>query len=163
MLFLILAHGHVGRLVDQDVSRLQHGIGEQADAGALGVLAGLVLELGHTLQPAQARHALENPGELGMGRDCRLGEHGAAVRVHPGGDIGGCGAAHAARQFDRVMGHGDSVHVHHAVEAVGLAFLQAHPVFERAQIIADMQPACGLHARQDAFRAGIDGQGVAHG
>jgi hypothetical protein len=45
MLLLVLADRHVGRLVEQHVGRLQHRVGEQRDAGALAVLARLVLEL----------------------------------------------------------------------------------------------------------------------
>src|SRR3546814_7180645 len=37
MLLLIFAHGNMGRLVEQNVGSLQHGIDEQANAGTLAV------------------------------------------------------------------------------------------------------------------------------
>jgi hypothetical protein len=39
----------------------------EADAGAFAVLAGLLLELGHPIEPADARRAAEDPGKLRMG------------------------------------------------------------------------------------------------
>src|SRR3546814_9706203 len=55
MLLLIFAHGNMGRLVEQNVGSLQHGIDEQANAGTLAVLACLVLELRHAIEPTHAR------------------------------------------------------------------------------------------------------------
>jgi hypothetical protein len=69
MLLLVLADGDVGRAINQHVGRLQHRVGEQADARALAVLARLVLELGHAIEPTHPRGALEDPGELGVCRD----------------------------------------------------------------------------------------------
>ena len=66
MLFLILAHRHVRRLVEQNVGGLQHRIGIEPDAGALLVLAALFFELGHAIEPAEARDAVENPGQFGV-------------------------------------------------------------------------------------------------
>ena len=66
MLLLVFADRHMRRLVDEDVGRHQHRIGVEADAGALLVLAGFLLELGHAVEPAEPRHAIEDPGKLGM-------------------------------------------------------------------------------------------------
>src|SRR3546814_2729236 len=57
MLLLIFAHGNMGRLVEQNVGSLQHGIDEQAKAGTPAVLACLVLELRHAHAPTHARVA----------------------------------------------------------------------------------------------------------
>ena len=54
-------------------------------------------------------------------------------------------------------------HVHGAEEAFLAAVLHRHPVLQRAQIIAQMQAARGLHAGQNAFGAGIGGRRVSHG
>ena len=64
VLLLVLAHRHMRRAVDQDVGRHQDRIGEEADRGVLPVLAGLLLELGHAVEPAHAGDAVEHPGEL---------------------------------------------------------------------------------------------------
>jgi hypothetical protein len=66
VLLLVLAHGDVGGVVDEDVGGHQRGIGEEPDAGVLAVLAGLVLPLGHALHPAHPGDAVEDPGELGV-------------------------------------------------------------------------------------------------
>ena len=66
MLLLVLADRHMGRAIDQDVGRHQARIGEQPDRGVLAVLAGLLLELGHAVEPAHAGDAVEHPGELGV-------------------------------------------------------------------------------------------------
>ena len=74
VLLLVLADRHVGGLVDQDVGRLQHRVGVEAERGILAVLARLLLELGHAVDPAEAGHAVEDPGELGVRGHRRLGE-----------------------------------------------------------------------------------------
>jgi hypothetical protein len=61
-------------------------IGEQAERGVLAVLAGLVLELGHAVHPADARDAVEDPGELGVLRHAALVEDDVLLRVDAGGD-----------------------------------------------------------------------------
>src|SRR6202000_3141973 len=43
---------------------------------------------------------------------------------------------------------GDGMHVHHAEQARHL-ILHPHPIFERAQVIAQMQRVGGLHARKN--------------
>src|SRR3546814_20887110 len=49
MLLLIFAHGNMGRLVEQNVGSLQHGIAEQANAGTLESLACMLLYMLHAL------------------------------------------------------------------------------------------------------------------
>ena len=68
VLLLVLADRHVGGEIGEDVGRHQHGIVVEADRGVLAVLAGLLLELGHAVQPAEAGDAVEHPGELGVDR-----------------------------------------------------------------------------------------------
>ena len=164
MLFLVFADRHVGRLVDEDVSGLQHGIGEQADGGPLLVLAGLVLELGHPLEPAETGHAIEDPGHFGMRRHGRLGENRALFGINAGRDIGRSRRTHRVRQGRRIVRHGDRVHVDHAVKTRPCrVFLQRHPVLQRPEIIAEMQTAGWLHAGQDAVRTFVIGGRVTHG
>ena len=66
MLLLVLADRHMGRAIDENIGGHQAGIGIEPDRGVLAVLAGLFLELRHAVEPADPRHAIEHPGELGM-------------------------------------------------------------------------------------------------
>src|SRR3546814_4570135 len=77
MLLLIFAHGNMGRLVEQNVGSLQHGIDEQANAGTLAVLACLVLELRHAIEPTKPRGAIPKPGQFSMGGHTGV-QHGRA-------------------------------------------------------------------------------------
>jgi hypothetical protein len=64
-----------------DVGGLEHRISEKADRGALAVLPGLVLPLGHAVEPAHARGAFEQPGQLGMGGDRAVREQDGFLRI----------------------------------------------------------------------------------
>ena len=66
MLFLILAHRHMGGVIQQDVGGHQRRIGIQAERLLFGIRPGLFLELGHPVHPAQPGHAIENPAQFGM-------------------------------------------------------------------------------------------------
>ena len=89
MLLLVLADRHVGGAIGEDVGGHQHRIVVEADRGVLAVLAGLLLELGHAVEPAEAGDAVEDPGELGVGEDLALVEDDVLLRVDAGGDEGG--------------------------------------------------------------------------
>ena len=148
MLLLVLADRHVRGLVDQDVGRHQRRIGEQAQRDVLAVLAGLLLELRHAAHPAHARHAIEDPGELRVLGHHRLVEHDLLGAVDAGreegrGDLAGLRGEHLG-----ILRHGDRVLVDHAVEAL-VVVLQAREVADRAEIVAEMEIAGGLHARKD--------------
>ena len=101
MLLLVLADRHVRRLVEQDVGRHQHRIGVEAEPGHLALLAGLFLELGHPVEPAERGQAAEQPGELGVGGDHALVEDDAALGVDAGGDIGRGHLARRGAQLER--------------------------------------------------------------
>jgi hypothetical protein len=53
MLLLVLADRHMRGAIDQNVGGHQVGIGIEADGGVLAVLAGLLLELRHAVEPAE--------------------------------------------------------------------------------------------------------------
>src|SRR3546814_16188542 len=89
MLLLIFAHGNMGRLVEQNVGSLQHGIDEQANAGTLAVLACLVLELRHAIEPTHARGAIQKPGKFSMGGHPGLIKKDGTTRIEPGGNTSG--------------------------------------------------------------------------
>ena len=91
--------------------------------------------------------------KLGVFADQRLLEDYGFFGVESGGEIVG-------GDFDGVLGDGagvgvvagEGVPVGDEVEAiVGGIVLQADPVFEGAEIVADVQAAGGAHAADDAF------------
>ena len=74
VLLLVLADGNVRRLVEENVGRHQVGVGIEADRGILLVLARLLLELCHPVEPSETGDAVEDPGELRMCGDLALVE-----------------------------------------------------------------------------------------
>ena len=61
MLYLVLTDRHQLRSIQQDVSRLQHGIVEQPGWNAF-LAARLLLELSLSLELTQRRQSVEYPG-----------------------------------------------------------------------------------------------------
>ena len=144
MLLLVVADRHVGGAIDQNVGRHQVRIDVEPDRGVLAVLAGLLLELGHAVEPAHARDAVEDPGQFGVLGHLALVEDDVLLRVDAAGDEGGGHFAGGARQLGRVLPDRDGVHVDHAIDAV-VVFLQRHEFGDGAEIIAEMQVAGRLH------------------
>ncbi len=149
MLLLILADRHMRRLVEQDVGRHQHRVGIEAEPGEVALLAGLFLELGHPVEPAERRHAAEQPAEFGMTADHALVEDDAMPRVDAGGDIGGGNLAGRMAQFERVLRHRQRMQIDDAEDAFVIV-LQRHPVADRPEIIAEMQVAGRLNAGKNS-------------
>ena len=85
MLLLVLAYRNVGGVVGEDVGRHQRRVGKEPERRVLGVLAGLVLPLGHALHPAHPRNAVEDPRQLGLFGHPALVEEDGARRIDPGG------------------------------------------------------------------------------
>ena len=84
-----------------------------------------------------------------MGGDGGLIEDDAALGVDAGGDVGGGDLARVASQNLRVLRQGQGVQVDDAEDALELLLL-GHPVAQGTQIVAQMQLAGRLHAREDA-------------
>ena len=158
MLLLVLADRHVRGLVDQDVGRHQRRIGVEAERGVLAVLAGLLLELRHAVHPADARHAIEDPGELGVLGHHRLVEDDLLLAVDAGRQEGRGDLARLGRQLLGVLRLGDGVQVDHAIEAF-VVVLQAREVADRAEIVAEMEIAGRLHAGKDPALEAAGGVG----
>ena len=153
MLFLVLAHRDMGRIVKQDIGRLEHGIDEQADRGTLAILADLVLELRHAVQPADPGSAVQQPAQLGMGRHARLVEQDGPIRIDARRNQGGGHVANIADARLASFMHSDRMHVGQKEEALAVTvhlILHPHPVADCAKIIAKMQIAGGLDAGKDA-------------
>ena len=140
MLLLVIAHGNVARLIDQDVGGLEHRVGVEPDAGPLLILSRFLLELGHAVEPTEARDAVEDPGELRVLGHGRLGENRGPPRVHARGHIGGGDLAGLAGQGPRVLRRRDGVQIHHAIKALH-AVLQRDELHQSAKVVAKMQGA----------------------
>ena len=83
MLALVVADRDDVGLVEQDVARHQHRVGEEAGGDEL-VPVGLVLELRHPAELAEARDRAEQPGRLGVRGHVALREDGRALGVEAG-------------------------------------------------------------------------------
>ena len=95
VLLLVLADGNVRRLVEENVGRHQVRVGVEADRGVLPVLARLLLELRHPVEPAETGDAVEDPGELRVRGDLALVEDDVLPRIdargqHRRGDAAAC-------------------------------------------------------------------------
>ena len=88
VLALVVADRHLLGVVQHDVGHHEHGVVEEPDAQRLdpvvALLRELVLELGHAAQLAERRHAVEQPGELGVGAHVTLHEQQRPVAAEPG-------------------------------------------------------------------------------
>ena len=145
VLLLVIAHRHLFGAVEQDVRRHQHRVVEQAGIDVVGVLAGLVLELGHAAELTHLGVAVQHPGQARVRGHVGLHEQHALDRVQPAGQVDAQEFVAARAQFFGRLAHGDGVHVHQRVVAVVLV-LQGDPVLERAQVVAQGQLAGGLDA-----------------
>ena len=84
-----------------------------------------------------------------MRRYRALVEDDAAIGIDAGGDIGGGHLAGLGAQLLRILRQRQRVQIDDAEDAVIVA-LHRNPVADRAQIIAEVQIAGGLDAREDA-------------
>ena len=97
--------------------------------------------------------AIEQPGKLRVCRHLALIEEDAALGIDARGDIGGRDLAGARAQLGGLLPLGDGMQVDDAEDA-RVIVLQPHPVPDRAQVVAEMQIAGGLDAREDAVHGG---------
>ena len=118
MLLLVLANRDMRRAIGKNVGGHQTGIGIKPDGGVLAVLAGLFLELRHAIEPADARHAIEHPGELGMLGDLALVEDDVFFGIDAAGDEGGRDFPDARLQFLRLLRQGDRMQIDDAIDAI---------------------------------------------
>lgn len=144
VLALVVADRHQIGLVEQDVARHQHRVGEQAGRHEVLALA-LVLELGHPAELAVARDGLQQPGRLGVRLDVALHEHRRALRVEADREQHRREVERRAAQRRRVVRHGDRVEVDDAEERVA-ALLRLDVLAEASGVVAEVLVAGGLDA-----------------
>jgi len=157
MLLLVLANGHVGGAVKQDVGRHQHRIVVKTHRRIFAILASLLLELRHAVEPADAGDAVEDPGKLGVAGDLALVEDDVLLRIDAACDEGGrhfpgvpCKLGRPAPYVGRLR---DRMQVDDAIDAI-MRLLQFDEVHDRAEVIAEMQIAGRLDARKNPFNEG---------
>ncbi len=151
VLALVVADRNDLGVVQQDVGRHEHRIGEQADRGRLRSLLGrLVLELGHARGFAEAGDRVEDPGELCVGGNVGLHVERRLRRVDAGGDVLRGGAPRLLAKGMRILRNGDRVQVDDREERVVVA-LQVFPLEEGADVVADLERiGRRLHTRVEA-------------
>ena len=147
MLALILAHGNVVRLIQQNVRRHECGICEKTAVYVVGVLGALVLKLRHAGKLAEHRVAVEYPAQLCVLVNVALHEKGVLLRVDAAGDVLRKLLKGAAAKLRRVLTHGERVQIGHKVVAVKFVGSRS-PVLDRTEVVAEMQVAGGLNARK---------------
>src|SRR4051794_15491704 len=150
MLFLVFTDRHMRRAIDQNIGRHERGIGVETDGRVLAILAGLLLELRHAVEPAQTRYAIKDPGELGMFRDLALVENDMLFGIDSGRDKRRRDLANAGRQLVGVLRHGDRMQVDDAVDAL-VRLLQLDEPRNCAEIVTKMQISGRLDAGENAL------------
>jgi competence protein ComEC len=150
---LILAHGHESGLVQQDVRSHEHRVAQEAIGGQiLGRQFGQLVLVGWVaLQPRHRRDHGQEQMELHMLLDLGLLEQHAFFRIEPGRHPVLDQLRH--KPLDALglgVFRGQGVPVGHEEKAV-VGLLQFDPVFEHAEVMAQMQGAGGAHAGNDPF------------
>src|SRR5262245_42859561 len=103
MLLLVVADRNMGRGVKQNVRRHQVRVDVEAGGGLLAVLARLLLELRHTVQPTEPGDAIEDPGKLGVAGDLALVEDDVAGGIDARGYESGRDLAGVLGKLFRVL------------------------------------------------------------
>ena len=143
---LVVPHRHLVGVVEDDVGGHQHRVVEQAGRHAL-VPGRLVLELGHPLQPAHGRDAVQQPAPLGVCLHVALDEQRATVRAQPCRQQHRRHRARPAPQHVGVLRHRDGVQVDDT-EKILLLVLPLGPALHRAQVVAQVKLARRLYAAE---------------
>ncbi len=114
VLALIIADRNARGVIGKHVGGHEIGINVETGGRILPILAGLVLELGHAVEPADPCDAVEDPGELGMRADVGLHEQDMAAGIDAGGQQHRRHFPGLAGERGGVLPDGDGVQVHHA-------------------------------------------------
>ena len=150
---LILADGHEGRTVQQDVGALQQRVTEKAVGREILVLELLLLILvgRHALEPGERCDHRQQQVQLSVLGYVRLHEQRRHARIESSGEPVDHDLADRLLQTRGVLvPGGQRVPVGNEEKALVL-ILQLDPVTQSTVIVAQMQRAGGSHARQHAL------------
>ena len=157
---LVVADGNLGRVVQQDVGDHQHRVVEEPDTdgldAALTRFRGLVLELGHPPQFTEGCHAVEEPGQLGVGPDVALNEQQRSRPVEPGRDEHGGEPTRRLGELGRIPRLRHRVQVDDAEDGLVVAGLGrpgrrlgVDPPSHGAEVVAEMHLTAGFDPGKD--------------
>ncbi len=151
MLALVVSDRHPVGVVEQDVGRHEHRVGEQVDTHGLRV-GRLLLELRHPLELSVGRRRPEQPGQLGVLRHMALDEHRAERRVDSHREEPVRKVQGPLCERHRIVLDRKSVEVDDGVKSL-VDVLVRDPVAQGSEIVAEMDVPRGLHARKNPVHA----------
>ena len=158
VLHLVLAHRHHVGIVDQDVGRHQHRIGEQAGVGRQPL--GLLVLVGVApLQQAHRRAGHQQPAQFGDLGHVGLHEQRRPVGIEPQGQQVDGGVERVLRQRLPVADGRQGVQVGDEVEGVLRLALQVDVLPDRAEVVAPVESARRLNAGKDTHGKGLGVRG----
>ncbi len=149
---LILAHGHIGRAIDENVRALQQRVAEKAVGREVAILELLllVLEARYAFQPAQWGHHGQEQMQLRVLGNVRLDEQGRHARVQTGRQPVDQHILDVLLQTRGiVITRRQHVPVGHEEEALVLV-LELDPVAQCPVVVAEVETAGRPHAREHA-------------
>ncbi len=147
---LVLAYGYEAGLAEQDVGGLVDGIGEHqpADGGLPGV-RDLVLDRGIAAEFGDADQAEEGQQQLVERGHGAVGEDRGAVRVGAGGEVVDHQALAVLGEPVGDVAVGDDLVVGDDHEQLRALALEADPVLQGAEVVAEMERAGRAVAGED--------------
>jgi hypothetical protein len=148
---VVTSNGDGLRARQQNIHGLQNGIAKQTERHGVDVgVARHVFEGGHPFEARNGDQHFKEQIQLIGFRNRRLDEDGADVRVNADGEIIQHGLADEGwNLFDvlRLRFGGQRVQVRDDEEGVVL-MLQSHTIFERADVMTEVQASCGAVASE---------------
>ena len=113
---MVITHGYVRRLIQENVSRHENGVGQETDSIA-SLTFGLFLELSHAGQFAIRRRALQQPTQLSVSGDMALHKHGRYTRVKANGEQRCDQLPRILTEFCRINIQGQRMEINDGIEA----------------------------------------------
>jgi hypothetical protein len=159
---LVLPHWHHGRAEGEDVGRLADRVEREAE----GVLVAQPLVADFRVERRVAHHPVERDEhrkekrQLVDGRHFALDEHRAAAGVDADGQPVGGDVDHALADLGGAVGAGSEGVLVGDEEVAVVRVLERQPVFDAADVMAEVELPGGRVAGEDA---GAEGRGRGHG
>jgi len=145
MLFLVLTHWDMCRLIEEYIRSHQCRISVKPHSRVVPVLARLLLKLGHAVEPSKARNTVENPSKLSVSRHSALIEYYVALGIDTCGHKPSRHFPRIGAQLTWILRRGNGMQIDYTINTVILV-LKARPVSNCAKIIPQVQVASGLNA-----------------